>query len=259
MVPLCDRKKYSIWNTRMSLAQMAYERGLYAAAARNYKLALEIGEELGLKQEQLASNLLGLAKCFSHLGNFTEAEQLYGRLLEMDKSMFGNEHEEVVYDLGELAALYKRAGKFQQAESLLQHAIAIAKTSSQSEDDLGPIFNDMAQVSCCLGKTVEAEDWLKRASAVCKPRASQKTKLHADILITRASLAAQNSHSQEATQMIDEAVEIMEMITGGEHPDLADLLESASSVMRNAKFPEEADAFVRRAAAIRARLKSVDR
>jgi len=240
----------------MSVARMAYERGLYAAAIRNYNNALAIGEQLKLSLQDLAQNTLGRAICHYRLGNFVEAEQLYKDVLEMDKRLFGSED---LKDLEDLSSLYRKTGKLPESEKLLQTALKIAQVSPCNPGDLASILKDLAQTYCEQGKLAEADACVRRACAIYESTTSRKTKLYAEILMTIASLSVRQSRCAEAAQFVREATQIMELITGGEHPDLAELLESASNIMREAGFAEEANSLSERTMAIRRHLKALDR
>jgi hypothetical protein len=59
----------------MAVAGMAYDRGLYSAAGRNYYSALQAAEQLGFSEQQLLPILLGLAMCKCQQSNFCEADR----------------------------------------------------------------------------------------------------------------------------------------------------------------------------------------
>src|ERR1019366_2372422 len=87
------------WRMHIAVAQIAYDKGLYSAAVRNYHSALAIAESLKLGDEDMAVGLVGLAKCLCELGNFEEAESLYDRVLDIDQATFTGQSSTLAEDL----------------------------------------------------------------------------------------------------------------------------------------------------------------
>src|SRR5579862_1267345 len=104
------------WETRLEVARLAYENGLYAAASRNYQRVIAEGDGLGLTDQDMSAALLGLAKCYCALGKFAKAEVLYKRLLEIDETAVSSQNwgldktagqrTNLAMDFNDLALLY---------------------------------------------------------------------------------------------------------------------------------------------------------
>jgi len=111
----------------MAVARMAYDRGLYRAAWRNYRTALQAAEQLGFSEQQLLPILLGLIMCLGECGDFCEAEQLYKRVIQIDKATSSADCARLASDLNTLALIYKNAGKIEQAQALLRKSLQLSE------------------------------------------------------------------------------------------------------------------------------------
>lgn len=260
-----DQGAYSSWQTYMAMGRMASERGLYAAAARNYRSALKQSEQIQLNAKDLVANLLGLAECDRELGEIAESESLLKRVLEIEESSSPAERDSLAVELSCLAVVYKQFGRIDEAETLLLRALAINSTdrakcnSETSSIESASISLSLAQVLCEQNRFDEADKYIIRASSACGTRTSQQTRLFAEILIMKAIVAIGRSQFEEAKQFIDQAIEVMELATGGEHPDLADLLEFAAGIKLGDGLCEEAESMLDRALSMRRHLRQIDR
>lgn len=251
---------YSSWQTHMALGRMAYERGLYTAAVRNYRTALKTAEQLELAPDELAENLLGIATCDGKLGLQGEAENLYEKVLELEERISTFENENIAAHLNCLAVIYRQMGRLNEAESVLQNALKAAESKRVSNSTtIAAIAKNLAQISCERGQFDVAEAYLARAVAVCDTRSSRQTMLFAEILLTLTIIAARQCRYDEAGQFIEEAISILEMLTGGVHPDLADLLELAASMIKEDESFGEVGYLAERVNSIRRHVREVDR
>jgi tetratricopeptide (TPR) repeat protein len=107
----------------MAVASMAYDRGLYTSAWRNYRTALQAAEQLGFSEQQVLPILLGLTMCLGERGDFCEAEQLYKRIIQIDEAATSADCARLAIDLKSLALIYQKAGKIEQAQALLQKSL----------------------------------------------------------------------------------------------------------------------------------------
>jgi tetratricopeptide (TPR) repeat protein len=255
---------YSSWQTHMALGQMAYERGLYTAAIRNYRVALRTAEEIRLDLDDLITNLLGLALCDCKLGNISEAEKCYKRVLDIEESASGSGSEVLQQNLpihlNSLAVIYKQIGRTSEAKALLQKALAIINTrNGLDKTEAAIILTNLAQVSCEDDCFSEAQQYITRALTLCGTNGSRRTKLFAEIQIIMAVIASRQSRYDEAKQFVEQAIEVMEVLTGGQHPELADLLEFAADIIQKDGLQVEAASLSDRALAMRRRIQQRDR
>lgn len=252
---------HSSWKTHMSAARMAYDRGLYVAAARNYDAALQAAEETDLTEEETAHNLLGLALCYCEQGNYSKAEHLYKRVLDIDETHLTTSarHVELADSLHDLAVLYKKEGRLHEAESLAHRALVILQANDCAEADLvASTLKDLAQICRDQGQLAPAKDYINQAFAILDTNSHRHTKTFAEILMTMGAIAARESRYSEARQFVEQALQIFEVATGGTHPELADFMESAAGILEQKCSTEKGDTLLQRAQTIRRHLKEID-
>lgn len=254
-----DQAEYKGWQSHMALGRMAFERGLYAAAARNYHSALKKAEQQHLSSHEMVTNLLGLATCDNELGETSECESLLKRVLEIEEVYSASYQGDLAEDLNSLASLYMQMGRTSEAESVLRKALAISDASYSDADVEVKILTNLAKALCVVEQSDEAEQFLNRGLGLFDTRSAKQSKAFADLLAIKAAIAARRNNNAESKELIQQAIEVMELVTGGLHPDLATLIDMAARIWDQEGNSQEAAAFAERAAAIRRHLKQIDR
>lgn len=251
---------HSSWQMYMAMGRMACERGLYLAAARNYHSALRKAEQQQLSAHELAENLLGLVTCNRQVGDNPEVEKLFKRVLGMEEDLNKSDDDHSSQYLICLAGLYRYTGRRSRAEAVLRKALDAAQSSHIFPDpEVAVVLKNLAQVLFEENRLDEAEKYVLRALGICDTRSGQQTRVFADILTIRALIAKARSNYVEAEQLINQAIEVMEIVTGGLHPELANLLDMAANVYDREGFAKEATEMTNRAARMRQHLRQIDR
>jgi transcriptional regulator with XRE-family HTH domain len=92
---------------------------------------------------------------------FEVAEQLYRRALELDIQLYGNEHITIVKDIGNIATLYERQGKYELAERKYREALFKADKIGLENYDLSLVRNYIALLQK-MERERDAEEWKQR-------------------------------------------------------------------------------------------------
>lgn len=251
---------YVDWQTHMAVGRMAYERGLYAAAIRNYRCALKMSGQLELGPAELVENLLGLATSDCKTGLASGTDDIYKRVLEIEERISAIEYDDLATHLNCLAVIYRQIDRLSEAEATLQKALKIAERQRiSSPATIATIVKNLAQVFFEKGELSTAQKYITNALSICDTRSSHQTMLFAEILVTMTMIAARQGRYEEARQLIEQAIEVVELLTGGMHPDLADLLELAADMVEEDGDAEGANSLTGRVASIRRRLREIDR
>ena len=161
------------------------------------------------------------------------------------------EHLETASSLNELAWLYILHGKYQQAERLLQPALA------SFEHVLGPVhpmvayaLNSLASAYLYEGKYVEAEQLLQRVLAIGEALGNNHPML-ADSLNSLANLYNVQGKYVQAEPLYQRAIAIDVKVLGSEHPNLATRFNSLAELYWNQGKYEQAEQLSQQALAIR--------
>ena len=98
-----------------------YDAGRYPQAVEAAKKVVDIRRNiLGYKLPIFAQSLNNLAYLDDTLGDYAQAELLYGQSLAIYKAALGENHPDYANSLNNLAALYRERGEYTKAEPLYQ-------------------------------------------------------------------------------------------------------------------------------------------
>ncbi len=149
-------------------ARSLYEAGRPAEAKPYAEIALARAQRgLASDHPAVGRRVYELAQIEDALGNYAEAQQLYGRVLAIQTKSLGPESPKVGKILHLLAGTYAAQGQNTQAQNLYRRALAIR------EKAVGPDHPQVAQTLLALGRLhldlggySKAEPYLRRALAI---------------------------------------------------------------------------------------------
>ncbi|GET38927.1 peptidase-like protein [Microseira wollei NIES-4236] len=119
-------------------------------------------------------------------GQFKEATPLAEQLVALRRRQVGNAHPKVVQNLGNLAILYASQGRYDEAEQLLEEALAIDRRLGRENLSNSASFSNLALLYESLGRYSEAEKLHKEALDV---RRSQFGEEHPRVAQSLGNLA----------------------------------------------------------------------
>jgi CHAT domain-containing protein/tetratricopeptide (TPR) repeat protein len=108
--------------------------------------------------ENLAIVLISFAKLYRDLGRFDDAEKLYLQSVDLFQRWRGRDQTILVAPLSGLGGLYRREGKYAEAEAVYRRLLAIAENSFSSarEPTTAAALNDLTGVYVAQGRYGEA-------------------------------------------------------------------------------------------------------
>ncbi|MGB3405186.1 MAG: tetratricopeptide repeat protein [Microcoleaceae cyanobacterium] len=122
---------------------------------------------------------------FDRLGWFYQAQNLYSeaelwleKSVEIAKSRFGEEHEDVATSLSNLGSLYHIQGRYSEAESLGEQVLKIRRQLSAADDpSLTTDLNNLAVAYHYQGRYSKAEQLFKEALEIEKELCEKREKV----------------------------------------------------------------------------------
>jgi tetratricopeptide (TPR) repeat protein len=166
------------WEALNDTGSVAYQRGDYAEAEKQWGAALKAAEGFGSEDPRLATSLNNLALLYEAQGKYVEAEPLYKRALAIDEKTLVPEHPDLAASLNNLAALYHAQGRYTEAEPLYKRSLAIYENY---EKVLGPkhprVVTSLENYAALLretGRGKEATDLEARAQMIRAKHGEQK-------------------------------------------------------------------------------------
>ena len=215
----------------MGAGRMAYETGMYRQAARQFQSALSLVEETNLPQEILSLSLVNLAKSLGAMGNFSEAESLLRRALELDRLASASDGAyllELIEDFHQLSLLYWRSGKLSLAEDTLAQAYQILKKHPEVPDELkAKLMKHKAVLAELSGDLVQCRNLIDSAIEFIAQshQLGRHSLIYADCLMVKVVLLIEQNQYDEATEIYREAIQGMEITRGEAHPKTVEILE----------------------------------
>lgn len=142
-----------------NLGRALEQAGSYAAAKPHMIRAWELaGQLFGEKDPRFVIAMGNLGSLHRQLGEFGRAEELLLRNLELRRSIFGEDHRAVGSGLGLLCALRLDQGRWADALSLSDQALALfRRINYTSPRTLVTLETRRAQALAGLGRLTEAE------------------------------------------------------------------------------------------------------
>ena len=181
-----------------------------------------LGTARGRLHPEVALIARKLATLFVESGNFTEAEGLLLRNLEIQQHNLGPEHLELVGALRAIANLHRLQGRLNDAEgrhrellSLLEHA------RGTTHLDLVRPLDDLADLLVTRLRFREAEAILRRALEIARHELPPEHPMITEALDGLARLVARQGRVEESEAFLAEVLQLREQVLGKEHPELA--------------------------------------
>jgi tetratricopeptide (TPR) repeat protein len=179
---------------------------------------------------------------------YAEAEPLLRKTLELDEKVFGAEHIEIAYDLGNLALLLKDTGRPQEAELLMRRAVEIARIVCGEQDPvLSSLLNGLALTLMESRQYEEAEELLNTSLLIDRNTYGEDHSAVGRDLHNLALALSYTGRNLEAERLIRRALEIGWAVYGQNHPLIARRLQILGSLLRNLGRPDEAEPLARQA------------
>ena len=196
----------------------------------------------------LAVYLNELGLLYYHRGNFSEAEPLYIRSLEIRECQLGADHPDVATTLNNLAGLYHSQEKYSEAEPLYRRSLEIRERQLGADHpDVAQSLNNLAELYRAQRKYSEAEPLCLRSFEI---RERQLGADHPDVATTLNNLAllyySQGKYS-EAEPLHLRSLSIRERQLGADHPDVAQSLFNLAALYHNTQRHPQALQSIQRA------------
>ena len=140
-----------------------------------------------------------------------------------------------------LGMCYVRAGRYAEAQPLLDQALVLERKRSPREDFFyATILNNMAELKIGLGELDEAfrfcQEGLEIRDSIGNPEKVGRS------YVTMASVRARRGEQEAAQEFFVKALRNRESVYGPEHPELLLTLRRYAEWLRSRKYAEEAAA-----------------
>jgi tetratricopeptide (TPR) repeat protein len=239
-----EREEADLVETLRYRGAAQYEQAKYRAAAASFRQALAMRGDDAVLMSRLAMSLRELAE-------WTEAEPLMRRTLDIVEKSFGPQHPKVSAALNSLALLLEDTNRLAEAEPLLRRSLAIDERSPGSQTpEVAADLNNLAALLVATNRLAEAEPLMRRALAIDEKSFGLQDPRLAAPLANLASLLLATNRAAEAEPLLRRALAIDEKSFGPQHPKVAGDLSNLAPLLLVTNRAAEAEPLLRQALAI---------
>lgn len=201
-----------------------------------------------LEMEQMG-RLLGVMGAYLHgRADYSAAELLYKKALEIFEKQFGRDHPFVAKCLNNLAKLYYDQGNYIAAEPLYRKALEIVeKEFGKNDPDVATCLNNLASLLQAQFKYAVAEPLHRRALEIVEKQFGIDHPYVAICLNNLAALLKVQNKYDDAESLYRRALAIREQKLEKDHPDVANSLNSLAGLLEAQGNYAEANHLYRRA------------
>ncbi len=215
------------------------------------KAVLATAPEDGDAAQETSLLLNQLALYLQARADFTQAEPLMHRALDIDERSYGPDHPNVAIRLNNLALLLQATNRLAEAEPLIRRALTIDEQSfGPDHPDVAIDLNNLAQLLQATNRLAEAEPLMRRALTINEQSYGSDHPNVAICLDNLAQLLKATNRLAEAEPLSRHALNIDEHSYGPDHPDVAISLNNLASLLQATNRLAEAEPLIRRALTI---------
>ncbi|KAJ6506434.1 hypothetical protein DFH09DRAFT_282256 [Mycena vulgaris] len=173
----------------------------------------------------------GYGRLYYYAGRLKDAEQLYLKVLEYQRSVLGEDHLDTLYAMGNLALTYINLGKFQEAEEL--GLVVLEKQRKILGEDHPDTLRTMGNLASTYGQVGKLQEAEELEVVVLEKRREILGEDHPDTLHAMGNLAS-SYHKlgklQEAEEVEVVVLEKRRKILGEDHPETLRAMENLTII-----------------------------
>ncbi len=153
-------------------------------------------------------------------GESSEAEECFGKALELADRAFGPDNQALMLLLTDLTRLYLRNSSFAAAEPLLLRLLDMKRSKGEDHPEVATVLASLANVRESLGRHESAEQLWRRVLEIRERTLAPNHFAIATALEHLGCACAARGKNDEALGVFQRALSIRELTLGAEHPSL---------------------------------------
>ncbi len=189
------------WEQHHEAGRRRFAEGDAAGAEHAFRAAIARAEQSGGDPLQRASSLSSLGQLKYQQKDYKGAEDSFRQSLELREAALGADHPTVISGINNLAALFVARGALDEAEPLLQRAMAVTvKRVEATQAELAVNLNNLVRLYVKRGDYSRAEPLVVRLLALKRPLGPEHPDVAA-VLVTLAKLRQSMGQSDAAERL----------------------------------------------------------
>ncbi len=204
--------------TLRSMARVYMAYGEYSKAQPLAERALILAKRKDACDSELAMCLIDLATLYKNQNKLLDAEKMCELGLKLQEKALYKNHPYIAHTLRILSSIYQEQGRYRQARSALDKAMAVMLDSHAENDRaLVPFWVDIAGLFVAQGKFEEAEGYYHRAMTLINISYGPDHLYTANVIGGIAKLYTLQGRYNKAEELIDRTIATQEKIYGTDH------------------------------------------
>jgi eukaryotic-like serine/threonine-protein kinase len=204
------------------------------------RAAQQIGTNLNKDPELQAQLIDTMAQTYAGLGLYSRAEELTGRALSTERSLFGERSRQTLATESYLAQLYRAQGHLPEAEKLLQTTLELQrKVLGPNDPDTLASMDRLAYLYTNEGRHSEAEALLRQTLGAERRVLGPDDPQTLGTLTELAEILTPQGRYAEADKIYAELIAAQRRTLGPDHPaTLLSMSHSAENLEEEGRLPE---------------------
>ncbi|CAM9508051.1 unnamed protein product [Ascophyllum nodosum] len=225
-----------------TIGRALFEVNSLSDAGKTFTRALNIDQRSGIQADEV-EDMRSLGMVYCRQGAYEDAEKMYRRVVEMDRSLKnGEEDPSVITEINVHAVLLYAQGKLDQAEPLLNKVLKLReKVLGPDHVDAAESLINLAVLNNRKGNHTAALPMLQRALYILE---NAYGNLHAETVACKAWIAEtyqKKGEFEDAEAILVEVVALNRQILDEGHPGVADSLSDLAELCRAQGKLDEAE------------------
>ena len=204
----------------------------------------EGGEDESPKQKMARANaLVGQARDALQNADYDASERLLVYAREIKGQLLGAEQLELAQLDFELADVYYKQGRFQEAEALYEKSLRVReKILGEEHPQAAFVYNNLAVLYKEQGKYRQAEEFYRKSMRICEKALGEQHLYTAMAYNNLAELYHSQGRYRHAKALYEKSLSIRRKMLGEEHPDTAQSYHNLAILYEEQGKYQEAEA-----------------
>ncbi len=200
--------------------------------------ALEIRRNSGKPPDTLlATSMTNLATALRGAGKTASAEGYYRQALELNRALFGEDHDRVAQVMRELARLlFEGHSNLNEAEQLMKRSLQIYRKQFGDEHaEVASTLIELGNLSVWKDDLAAAEEYQREALHICQLKYPRTHPDYAEAVGSLGLTLVRRGKVTEAQGLLTEALELQRKVFGATSPRVIRSLDALASVHEQRK------------------------
>lgn len=210
-----------VWGIEAGIFNSMYTSD-YTKAMSYYQMALRHSSEEQVPNKWTALCLSKIGVLYNKIGNQEASLKYHQEALDIQKSIFGENHRLVAKTLNNISSVYYRKGDLPKSQEYVNQALSMLTLLDENDSEAGVSYNLLANIYMKLDSCDLAIMNYNKALKITKDNHGETDGLVATLYNNIAYVYNHQGNPRKAMELYQKALEIDSIIYGVNHPNTAD-------------------------------------